>query len=99
MGPSAIEMPTTAPQNPSARARSTRPVNTCEMIDSATGLSIEPPIAWMKRAAISMLMPGARLHSSDPATKTASPIWNTRRRPKRSPAAPDSINRDASTSV
>ena len=45
MGPSAIEMPTTAPQNPSARARSTRPVNTCEMIDNATGLSIDPPIA------------------------------------------------------
>ena len=73
MGPSAIEMPTTAPQNPSARARSTRPVNTCEMIDSATGLSIEPPIAWMKRAAISVSMPGARLHSSDPAAKTVEP--------------------------
>ena len=37
IGPSAIEMPTTPPQTPSARARSTRPVNTCEMIDSATG--------------------------------------------------------------
>ncbi len=44
IGPSAIEMPTTAPQSPSARARSTRPTKICEMIDSATGLSIEPPM-------------------------------------------------------
>ena len=44
-GPSAIEMPTTAPQKPSARARSTRPVKTCEMIDSATGFNMEPPTA------------------------------------------------------
>ena len=44
IGPSAIEMPTTAPQSPRARARSTRPVKICEMMDSATGLIIEPPM-------------------------------------------------------
>lgn len=44
IGPSAIEMPTTPPQMPSARARSTLPTNTREIIDSATGFIIEPPI-------------------------------------------------------
>ena len=38
-------MPTTPPQTPIARARSTRPVNTWVMIDIATGFIIEPPIA------------------------------------------------------
>ena len=99
IGPSAIDMPTTPPQTPSARARSTRPTNTCEMSDSATGFSIEPPTACMKRAAISISIVGARLHSSDPSAKTVSPIWKVRLRPKRSPAAPDRISSDASTSV
>ena len=92
-------MPTTAPQKPSARARSTRPVKTCEMIDSATGLSIEPPMACSRRATISISMLGARLHSSEPIAKTIRPIWKTRRRPKRSPVAPESISSDASTRV
>ena len=99
IGPSAIDMPTTPPQNPSARARSTRPMKTCEMIDIATGFIIEPPTACTKRAAMSIPMLGARLHSSDPSAKTVSPIWKVRLRPKRSPVAPDSISSDASTSV
>jgi hypothetical protein len=74
-------------------------VKICEMIDSATGLSIEPPMACRNRAAISISTLGARLHSSDPMAKTVSPIWKTRLRPKRSPVAPESISRDASTSV
>ncbi len=45
IGPSAIEIPTTPPQTPIARARSTRPVKTCVMIDIATGFIIEPPMA------------------------------------------------------
>ena len=74
IGPSAIEMPTTPPQIPSARARSTRPTKICEMIDSATGFSIEPPTACMNRAMMSISMLGARLHNSDPSAKTVSPI-------------------------
>ena len=50
IGPSAIEMPTTPPQTPIARARSTRPVNTWVMIDIATGFIIEPPMACRNRA-------------------------------------------------
>ena len=99
IGPSAIEMPTTAPQIPMARARSTLPVNTCVMIDIATGLSIDPPTAWTNRAAISNSMLGARLHNSEPAAKISRPAWNTRLRPQRSPAAPESSSSDASTRV
>ena len=99
IGPRAIEIPTTAPHTPTARARSTRPVNTCVMIDIATGFSIEPPIACTKRAPISVWIFGARLHNSDPAAKIVKPIWNTRRRPNRSAVAPANSSRDASTSV
>ena len=99
-GPSAIEIPTTAPQKPSARARSTRPVKTCEMMDSATGFSIDPPMRLQQTArAISVSMFGATLHSSEPSEKTIRPIWKTRRRPNRSPVAPDSISSEASTRV
>jgi hypothetical protein len=99
IGPSAIEMPTTPPQTPIARARSTRPVNTCVMIDIATGFSIEPPIACSMRARIRISMLGDRLHSSEPSAKTINPIWNVRLRPNRSAVAPESSNSDASTSV
>ena len=58
---------------PIARARSTRPVNTWVMIDIATGLSIEPPIAWRKRAAMRVSMLGARLHSNEATAKIVSP--------------------------
>ncbi len=74
IGPSAIEMPTTPPQTPIARARSTRPVNTCVMIDIATGFIIEPPMACSSRAAISVSMLGAMLHSSEATANSVSPI-------------------------
>ena len=99
IGPRAIEIPTTAPHTPMARARSTRSVNTWVMIDMATGLSIEPPTAWTNRAAISISMSGARLHSSEPIAKITSPAWNTLRRPRRSPAAPANSSNEASASV
>ena len=53
----------------------------------------------IRRAPISRSMVGARLHSSDPRAKIVRPTWNTRRRPNRSPAAPESISSDASTRV
>ena len=92
-------MPTTPPQIPIARARSTRPVKTCVMIDIATGFSIEPPTACSMRATISISMLGDRLHSSEPSAKTVSPIWKVRLRPNRSAVAPESSSSDASTSV
>lgn len=69
------------------------------MMDSATGFIIEPPIPWISLAPIRVSMSGARLHSSEPTAKVAKPIWKIRRRPKRSPVAPESISSEASTSV
>ena len=99
IGPAAIEIPVTPPQMPSALARSCGLTNICEMIDSATGFIIEPPIPCRKRAPINASIVGARLHASEPSANSVSPIWNTRRRPNRSPVAPDSISSEASTSV
>ena len=45
IGPSAIEMPNTAPQTPTACARSRGSVKVLVMIDMATGFIIEPPTA------------------------------------------------------
>ncbi|SKZ07403.1 Uncharacterised protein [Mycobacteroides abscessus subsp. abscessus] len=99
IGPAAIEIPTTDPHTPIARARSRGSTKICVMIDIATGLSIDPPTACRARAAIRTPTLGARLHASDPTANVTRPIWNNRFRPYRSAVAPDTINRLASTSV
>ena len=68
-------------------------------MDSATGLSIEPPSACRPRNTTSKPTFGARLHSSEPRVNTTSPIWNTRRRPNRSAIEPEAISRLPITSV
>ena len=98
-GPSAMLRPNTAPQTPSARARSRSSVNVLAMMDSATGLSIDPPMACIARNATSQPRPGARLHSSEPRVNVARPTWNVRRRPTRSPVDPARIRKLATTSV
>ena len=80
--------PIIPPQTPIAWARSRGSSNTLRMIDIATGLSIEPPIACSTRAAISSWSVGASAHSSEPAENTTRPIWNTLRRPIRSAVDP-----------
>jgi len=47
-------------------------VNVLRMIDIATGLSIEPPIACTMRKTISSCTVGARLHSSEPSVNSSS---------------------------
>src|SRR5579863_4304924 len=98
-GPSARLSPNTAAQMPSALARARRSVKVLLMIDSATGLSMDPPSACRARKATSAVTLVARLQSSDPAVNTARPVWNTRRRPKRSPIDPEAISRLPITSV
>ena len=98
-GPRARLTPTAPPQTPIARARSARSVNVFTMIDIATGLSIDPPTACSIRNATSQPRLGARLHSSEPTVKVASPAWNVLRRPSRSAVEPDRTRRLASTSV
>ena len=99
IGPSAIEMPNTAPQMPTACARSRGSVNVLAMIDIATGLSIEPPTACRTRNATSSSTFGARLQSSEASENTTRPATKTRLRPSRSAVEPESISRLASTSV
>ena len=98
-GPSAMPRPNMPTQMAIARDRCVRLVKTPEMMDTATGLSIEPPTACSTRNAMSQPRPGASEHSAEAAVNTASPIRNTRRRPKRSPVAPPRIRRLASTIV
>ena len=98
-GPRARLTPNTAPQIPSARARALRSVNVLLTMDRATGLSIEPPSACRQRNTTSKMTFGARLHSSDPSVNRARPVWNTRRRPNRSPIEPETIRKLAITSV
>jgi hypothetical protein len=69
------------------------------MIDMATGLSIEPPTAWIMRKAMSESRFGAREHSSEPAVKMIRPAMKTRLRPMRSAVEPESISSEARTSV
>jgi len=91
--------PTTPAHTPIARARSRGSVKTLVTMDSATGFSIDPPMACSARNAISVPTLGATPHSSEPRLNSASPVWNVRRRPIRSAVEPDSMSRLASTSV
>ncbi len=98
-GPAAIEMPTTAPHAPIARARSRASVKVLVMIDMATGLSIEPPTAWTMRKTISSSRLGATEQSTEPTVNTVRPAMKTRLRPIRSAVEPASISSEARTSV
>ena len=98
-GPAAMLMPATPPHQPIARALSFGSVKTLVTIDIATGFSMLPPIACIARKAISQPRPGAMLQRPEPTVKIVRPTWKVRRRPSRSPIDPDSISRQAITSV
>ena len=98
-GPSAMLTPNMVTQTPIAQARSARPLNTLEMMETATGLSIDPPIAWSTRNAISQPRLGATEHSAELTVNTISPARKTWRRPNRSAVAPADMTRLASTIV
>src|SRR5437763_15739364 len=92
-GPSATLRPNTPPQTPIARARSAGSVNVLVMMDIATGLSIEPPTAWIIRKATSQPRPGARLHRSEPTADTARPAGHVVQRPTRAAVDAEHISR------
>ena len=97
-GPSADEMPTTAPQMPKATPRS-RPRKLCPSSASDVAIMIAPPIPWPLRDKISISGLTATPHSSDPAVKIASPIVNSSLRPYRSASEPEVSSSDASVSA
>ncbi len=98
-GPSAMLTPNMVIQTPIAQARSAGPLKTLEIMDTATGLSIDPPIACSTRKAISQPRPGATEHNAELIVNTVSPARKTWRRPNRSAVAPADITRLASTIV
>ena len=98
-GPRPMLMPTTADHTPIALARSPGSMKVFVMIDMATGLSIDPPIACSIRNATSQPRLGATLHSSEPRENATSPVWKVRRRPIRSAVDPDSMRKLARTRV
>ena len=91
--PTAAPAPPTAPQAPSAFARSPPPVKAAMMIASAAGESMAAPRPWPARAANSVAAPPASAEASEASVKTLRPARNTRRRPSRSAARPPSSSR------
>ena len=96
-GPMAAAMLPSPDHEPIARARSAR-TKTDSMIARLPGVRSAPPTPCRTRAAISILASGATPHSTDAAANQITPITNTRRRPIRSPRAPPSRIREASSS-
>lgn len=82
-----------------ARARSRGSVKVLVMIDMATGLSIEPPMACTIRKMTSDSRFGATEQSAEPRVNITSPAMKTLRRPIRSAVEPASISSEARTSV
>src|SRR5262245_54447090 len=74
------QVPIALPRSPSA--------NDALMIARLPGTRSAPPSPCTARAAMSSLMLDARPHHTEAAVNSATPIANTRLRPKRSPAAP-----------
>jgi hypothetical protein len=99
IGPRAIETPNTAPQMPTACARSRGSVKVLVTMDIATGFIIEAPTACSTRKATSASTVGARLHSIDARVNTLRPATKVRLRPSRSAIEPASMSRLAMTTV
>src|SRR4051812_49991571 len=82
-GPAAMLSPNTEAQTPIALARSRGSGIALTTIASATGLSIEAPTPWARRAATSAPADGAAAHAKGARADTTRPSWDTRRRPQR----------------
>ena len=85
-GPSATARPPMPPHAPSARPRFSAGTAALRMV-SVSGVTIAPPTPCSARAAFSTSIDGASAANAEAAVKIASPITNSRRRPKRSPSA------------
>ena len=97
-GPAANASPIVAPQAPIARRRSA-PWKASARIASELGNTTAAPSPWTIRAAISVPALGASAHSPEASENIASPIRNSRRRPKRSARLPAVSRKTASASA
>ena len=68
--------------------------NVAPMIAKEHGISNAAPMPCIARARMSWVVLADSPHASEAAAKTVVPMTNTRRRPKRSPAAPP-VSRNA----
>ena len=97
-GPIATPSPLTPLQIPSAMPRPCGGVASDSSV-SVSGKTIAAPAPCTARAAISMAVSGDRAAAALAAVKTASPMTNIRRRPKRSPSAAPVRSSTANVSV
>ena len=98
IGPSAVEMPVTAPHAPKATPRS-RPWKVDARSASDVENSIAPPTPCSARDTISMTGSCATPQSSEPSVKITKPIEKIRRLPNLSAIDPDVSSNDASASA
>ena len=87
-GPSATPMPADAPQSPMAEARSRRPVNALEMIDSVVGKISAAKTPITHRTAMSAPLLSTSAAAALLAAKPARPTTSAGRRPNRSERLP-----------
>ena len=98
-GPKAMDTPTTAPQMPTAWARSRGMVKVFVMIDMATGLSIDPADGLNHPEDNERAQVGGEAAEQRSRAKVQSPMTKVLRRPRRSAVEPEIIRRLARTSV
>ncbi len=88
-GPSTLVAPKTAPNRPWYRPRSRGGTRSPTMAMEST-ISPPPPRPWRNLKAISSGMFRASPHSTEPARKITTAVWNSRFRPYWSPSFPHS---------
>jgi hypothetical protein len=86
-GPKMLETPHTPLNQPCIFARSSS-VKMSPMMVMASGTSAPAPRPCSARAPMSCVIDCAKPHAAEPTRNTATPIWNSRRRPKRSDSFP-----------
>ncbi len=97
-GPKATASPPMPPQAPSASPRRSGGTAALRIV-SVSGITIAAPRPWTARARLSSSTLGASAAPTEAAVKTATPIANSRRRPKRSPSAAPVRSSTAKVSV
>ena len=86
-GPAAAPTAAAAPQSDTARSCSAPELATVSRL-SPQARMVEPAAPWMNRPAMTAPPELESPMKTQETTKSASPSWNTRRRPKTSPSDP-----------
>jgi len=87
-GPAASPIPDAPPHTPSARRRSRGSGKAWAISASEQGINAAAPVPWITRATISAVSEVAHAQAALPSPKTARPMRNPVREPRRSASAP-----------